>query len=126
MPFYRAEGGFAALNERCRCLGQFAGTRRATAWCVVRRMFLTALVFLVAAGIAAGDDSERIEGIITAVHQNDFVLDSAGRKIVVDMSSLGGVTAAIAQGQAIAVIGRMAPDGQKFIAGRLESATKGR
>ena len=89
-------------------------------------MFLTALVFLVAAGIAAGDDSERIEGIITAVHQNDFVLDSAGRKIVVDMSSLGGVTAAIAQGQAIAVIGRMTPDGQKFIAGRLESATKGR
>ena len=89
-------------------------------------MFLTALVFLVAAGIATADDSERIEGIITAVHQNDFVLDSGGRKIVVDMSSLGGVTAAIAQGQAIAVIGRMAPDGQKFIAGRLESATKGR
>jgi len=89
-------------------------------------MFLTALVFLVAAGIATADDSERIEGIITAVHQNDFVLDSAGRKIVVDMSSLGGVTAAIAQGQAIAVIGRMTPDGQKFIAGRLESATKGR
>jgi len=89
-------------------------------------MFLTALVFLVVAGIATADDSERIEGIITAVHQNDFVLDSAGRKIVVDMSSLGGVTAAIAQGQAIAVIGRMTPDGQKFIAGRLESATKGR
>ena len=89
-------------------------------------MFLTALVLLVAAGIAVADDSERIEGIITAVHQNDFVLDSAGRKIVVDMSSLGGVTAAIAQGQAIAVIGRMTPDGQKFIAGRLESATKGR
>ena len=89
-------------------------------------MFLTALVFLVAAGIATADDSERIEGIITAVHQNDFVLDSAGRKIVVDMSSLGGVTAAIAQGQAIAVIGRMTPDGQKFIAGRLEFATKGR
>jgi len=89
-------------------------------------MFLTALVFLVAAGIATADDSERIEGIITAVHQNDFVLDSAGRKIVVDMSSLGGITAAIAQGQAIAVIGRMTPDGQKFIAGRLESATKGR
>jgi len=89
-------------------------------------MFLTALVFLVAAGIATADDSERIEGIITAVHQNDFVLDSAGRQIVVDMSSLGGVTAAIAQGQAIAVIGRMTPDGQKFIAGRLESATKGR
>jgi len=89
-------------------------------------MFLTALVFLVAAGIATADDSERIEGIITAVHQNDFVLDSAGRKIVVDMSSLGGITAAIAEGQAIAVIGKMAPDGQKFIAGRLESATKGR
>ena len=89
-------------------------------------MFLTALVFLVVAGIATADDSERIEGIITAVHQNDFVLDSAGRQIVVDMSSLGGVTAAIARGQAIAVIGRMAPDGQRFIALRLESATKGR
>ncbi len=89
-------------------------------------MLLTALLFLVAAGMAVADDSERIEGIITAVHQNDFVLDSDGTQIVVDMSSLGGVTAAITQGQPIAVIGRMAPGGRSFIARRLESATKDR
>ena len=124
-PFYRPKMD-SPRRTTLQMLRSVAGTRRATAWCVVRRMFLTALVFLVAAGIATADDSERIEGIITAVHQNDFVLDSAGRKIVVDMSSLGGITAAIAEGQAIAVIGKMAPDGQKFIAGRLESATKGR
>ncbi len=91
-----------------------------------RRALFAALCFLIAAGIAMADDSERIEGIITAVHQNDFVLDSDGRQIVVDMSSLGGVTAAITQGQAIAVIGGMAPDGQKFIARRLEPAATGR
>jgi len=90
-----------------------------------RRAFFAALCFLIAAGIAMADDSERIEGIIMAVHQNDFVLDSDGRQIVVDMSSLGGVTAAITQGQAIAVIGGT-PDGQKFIARRLEPAATGR
>ncbi len=89
-------------------------------------MFVTALLFLVAAGITVADDSERIEGIVTAVHQNDFVLDSDGRQIVVDMSSLGGVTVAITQGQPIAVIGRMAPGGRSFIARRLESASRGR
>jgi hypothetical protein len=41
----------------------------------------------------------------------------------VDVSSLGGVTAAIAKGQRIAVIGTMAPSGQTFHAIRLESAT---
>ena len=58
------------------------------------------------------------------MHRNDFVLSSAGRQIVVDVSSLGGVTAAIAQGQRLAAIGTMAPGGQNFIAIRPESATK--
>jgi len=58
------------------------------------------------------------------VHPNDFVLSRAGRQIVVDVSAIGGVTAAIAQGQRLAAIGTMAPGGQKYIAIRLESATK--
>ena len=91
---------------------------------MARAMLLAALLFLVGAQIALADDSERIEGIITTVHQNDFVLASDGKQIVVDVSALGGVTAAIAPGQAIAVIGSMAPDNHKFVAKRLESATK--
>jgi hypothetical protein len=91
---------------------------------MVRAMLLGALLFLVGARIVVADDSERIEGIITAVHQNDFVLASDGRLIVVDVSLLGGVTAAFAPGQAIAVIGSMTPDSHKFVAKRLESPTK--
>jgi hypothetical protein len=91
---------------------------------MAKTMLLAALLFLVDTEIVMADDSDRIEGIITAVHQNDFVLASDGRLIVVDVSALGGVTAAIAPGQAIAVIGSMAPDGHRFVARRLESATK--
>lgn len=93
---------------------------------MVRAMLLAALLFLVGAQIAVADDSERSEGIITAVHQNDFVLASDGRQIVVDVSALGGVTAAIAPGQAIAVIGSMAPDSHKFAARRLEPQPRAR
>jgi hypothetical protein len=85
---------------------------------------LVILAVLVIATSAVAEDTQRIEGLITAVHHNDFVLNSEGRQIVVDVSSLGGVTAAIAQGQRIAVIGTMAPGGQTFHASRLESATK--
>src|SRR5207237_7183943 len=99
-PFYRPKMD-SPRRTTLQMLRSVAGTRRATAWCVVRRMFLTALVFLVAAGIATADDSERIEGIITACHQNDFVLDSAGRKIGVEMSSLEAIIGGIAKGQAI-------------------------
>ena len=93
---------------------------------MVGRVLVAALFCLVASSIAVADDSERIEGVVTAVHRNDFVLDRDGRQIVVDMSSLGGVTAAIAQGQRVAVIGRTAPGGRTFIAARLESPTKDR
>lgn len=86
----------------------------------MRRILAATVFLLVAAGAALADDDARIEGVVTAVHQNDFVLSRNGRQIVVDMSPLGGVTAAIAQGQPVAVIGRMAPDGQRFIARRLE------
>ena len=79
------------------------------------------VVLAVAAGIAVADDTERIEGVVIAVHQNDFVLDRDGRQVVVDMSALSGVTAAITERQPVAVIGSMAPDGQRFTAHRLEA-----
>ena len=88
---------------------------------MLRRALLAILVVLAAGGVSAADDVLRIEGVITAVHQNDFILERDGEQIVVDMTSLGGVTVAIAQGQPVAVIGRIAPDGQRFIAIRLES-----
>ena len=89
-----------------------------------RCVFLAILLVLFASGSVAGGDAERIEGVVTAVHQNDFVLEHDGKQIVVDMTSLGGVTAAIAQGQPVAVIGTIAPDGQRFIATRLEPAPR--
>ena len=87
-----------------------------------RRLVLPALLLVATSGFMAADDSERIEGVITAVHPNDFVLNTDRGPIVVDMSDLGGVTAAIAAGQRIAVIGAMAPGGETFHAIRLESA----
>lgn len=92
----------------------------------LRWLGLVAIVWLGLVGVVVADDTVRIEGIIVAVHQNDFVLESNGQHIVVDMSLLGGITAAIVQGQAIAVIGTMASDGKTLSARRLESATTGR
>ena len=88
------------------------------------RRLVAALLLLFAAGTAAANDIERVEGIVVAVHHNDFILAGDTARIVVDVSALGGVTAAIAEGQPIAVIGRMAPDGQRFIALRLESVRR--
>ena len=88
----------------------------------MRLLLLAGLLLVATSGLMAANDSERIEGEITAVHRNDFVLSTDGGPIVVDMSDLGGVTAAIAAGQRIAVIGAMAPGGQTFHAIRLESA----
>jgi hypothetical protein len=89
-----------------------------------RRMLFATLLLVATVSITAAEDTQRIEGVITDVHHNDFVLSTDGRLIVVDVSSLGGVTAAIAQGQRIAAIGTLAPGGQTFHAIRLESATK--
>ena len=86
-------------------------------------MLLAALLLVATSSATAAEDRQRIEGLIVAVHHNDFVLSSDGRHIVVDVSSLGGLTAAIAQGHRIAVIGTMAPGGQTIHAIRLESAT---
>ena len=83
-------------------------------------MLLAVILVLFAGGGVAGGEPERIEGIVTAVHQNDFVLEHDGDQIVVDVTSLGGVTAAIEQGEPVTVIGTIAPDGQRFIATRLE------
>jgi len=86
------------------------------------RLLLAGLLLVATRGFMAADDSERIEGVITAVHRNDFVLSTESGPIVVDMSDLDGVTAASASGQRIAVIGAMLPGGQTFHAIRLESA----
>ena len=93
---------------------------------MVNRPLIAASFLLAVTAFAGAADTRRIEGVITAVHQNDFVLDSDGRRIVVDVSSLGGVTAAVAEGQRIAVIGTMAASGQEFTAVRLVSATSPR
>ena len=70
-------------------------------------MLLASLLLVVTSSATAAEDSQRIEGLITAaVHRNDFVLSSDGRQIVVDVSSLGGVTAAIAQVSALRSSGR--------------------
>ena len=94
-------------------------------------MLLAVFLLLFASGSVTGGDAERVEGVVTVVHQNDFVLEHDGRRIVVDVTSLGGVTAAIAEGQPVAVFGSMAPDGPTFIAIRLaptprRSQTSGR
>jgi uridine phosphorylase len=77
---------------------------------------------IAAACLAAGaGDVDRIQGVITELHPQGFILATEGRTVVVDMSALGGITMALARGQAIVAIGTLAPDGTTFHAVRLET-----
>ena len=106
------------------CNGQVlwlaAGTGDALAVDMLRLTLVAALLLTATVAGAEPDDTERIEGVVIAIHENDFVLDHDGHRVIVDMSRLGGITAAITVRQPLAVIGTMAPDGQRFIARRLE------
>ncbi len=88
----------------------------------MRRLFLLACLGIAATCLAAGaGDVDRIQGVITELHPQGFVLATEGRTVVVDMSALGGITMALAKGQAIVAIGTLASNGQTFHAVRLET-----
>jgi hypothetical protein len=85
-----------------------------------------ALLFagIVAASVAAaaGGGVERLEGTVTELHPQHFVLLTAENKsVVVDISALGGITAALGTGQNIVAIGTMDPGGETLHAVGLES-----
>ena len=87
----------------------------------VRSILVLVCVGVVTMALAAGaEDAHRIEGVVTALHAQEFVLLTNDRKtVVIDMSALGGITMALATGQTIVAIGTMAPDGGTFHAIRL-------
>ena len=80
------------------------------------------LIIAMTGSAASAGDIDRIEGVVTELHAQEFVLATKDRKVViVDMSELGGITAALATGQSIVAIGTMAPRGGRFHAVRLEA-----
>ncbi len=91
----------------------------------MRTLFLLTCMGIAATCLAAGaGDVDRIQGVITELHPQGFILATDGRTVVVDMSALGGITMALAKGQAIAAIGTLAPDGKTFHAVRLETPAR--
>src|SRR2546428_7086994 len=86
----------------------------------VMRLLLLGLGIAAACLAAGAGDVDRIQGVITELHPQGFILATEGRTVVVDMSALGGITMALARGQAIVAIGTLAPNGKTFHAVRLE------
>ena len=87
----------------------------------MRSVLLLACLGIAATSLMAGaGDVDRIQGVVTELHPQGFVLATEGRTVVVDMSALGGITMALAKGQAIVAIGTLAPNGKTFHAVRLE------
>ena len=86
-----------------------------------RLLTLTCLGMAVTCLAAAAGEVDRIQGVVTELHPQGFVLATEGRTVVVDMSALGGITIALAKGQAIVAIGTLAPNGETFHAVRLET-----
>ena len=90
----------------------------------MRSVLLLACLGIAATSLMAGaGDVDRIQGVVTELHPQGFVLATEGRTVVVDMSALGGITMALAKGQAIVAIGTLAPNGKTFHAVRLEPPT---
>ena len=88
----------------------------------MRTLFLLTCMGIAATCLAAGaGDVDRIQGVITELHPQGFILATEGRTVVVDMSALGGITMALAKGQSIVAFGTMAPGGGRFHALRLET-----
>jgi hypothetical protein len=85
------------------------------------RLLLLGLGIAAACLAAGAGDVDRMQGVITELHPQGFILATEGRTVVVHMSALGGITMALARGQAIVAIGTLAPDGKTFHAVRLET-----
>jgi len=67
-------------------------------------------------------ETTRVEGVIEAIRSpNAVILRTSTGPVTVDLSRLGGVTAAVEQGQPIAAVGVMEPDGHVLHATNLES-----
>src|SRR5438445_10628419 len=79
----------------------------------MRSVLLLACLGIAATSLMAGaGDVDRIQGVVTELHPQGFVLATEGRTVVVDMSALGGITMALAKGQAIVAIGTLEPEGK--------------
>ena len=73
---------------------------------------------------AQATDHERIEGVVEAIHGPNVVLvRTRDRLVTVDLSALGGVTAALTSGEKIAAIGTIEKNGEVIHATSLESPT---
>ena len=60
------------------------------------RLLLLGLGIAAACLAAGAGDVDRIQGVITELHPQGFILATEGRTVVVDMSALGGITMALA------------------------------
>ena len=73
---------------------------------------------------AQATDHERVEGIVEAIQGPNVVLvRTRDRLVTVDLSTLGGVTAAVTRCQKITAIGTMEASGEVIHATSLESPT---
>ena len=88
---------------------------------------LLTIVFLVAGAVgpaaaAGGSDHDRIEGVVEAIQSPNAVrVRTPDRVITVDLTALGGVTAAVTPGERIVAVGTMEPGDDIFRANRLET-----
>jgi len=84
------------------------------------------LIVLFSTGLRAAQatDHERVEGVVEAIHgPNVLLVGTRDRLVTIDLSALGGVTAAVTRGQKIAAIGTMEKSGEVIHATSLESPT---
>ena len=89
----------------------------------MRSVLLLACLGIAATSLMAGaGDVDRIQGVVTELHPQGFVLATEGRTVVVDMSALGGITAAVETGESIAAIGTMESGSRTLHAIRLEAS----
>ena len=91
----------------------------------MRRILVLVLAGTIAGSLSAGaGDLERIEGVVTEVHPQNFVLRAGERAVLIDMSELGGITMAIEVGTSIIAVGSLQPDGHTLHAVRLETSSR--
>jgi hypothetical protein len=73
---------------------------------------------------AQATDHERVEGTVEAIQGPNMILvRTRDRLVTVDLSALGGVTAALTRGQKIVAIGTMEASGDVIHATNLEPST---
>src|SRR5207237_1506494 len=78
---------------RCSTPGN---TSAPNARCIVMRLLLLGLGIAAACLAAGAGDVDRMQGVITELHPQGFILATEGRTVVVDMSALGVITMALA------------------------------